>query len=179
MDYLASLLVFLCASIDRIPPIISMTFPIGSLCFSYYCLCCIGILAMEKRFDSLSTFLYLVFWQWKNELISCLHFVLVSWNGKTFLFVIPVYVVLVFWQWKNDLIHCLHFYIWYPGNGKTFFVLFMSTLYWYPGNGKTKSFPYLRFYNWYLGKGRAFWSFLYALAFGIRAMKKGNHDFVI
>jgi hypothetical protein len=96
-----------------------------------------------------------------------------------FLFVIHVCIVLVFWQWKNDLIPCLHFYIWYPGNGKTFFVLFMSALYWYPGNGKMKSFPCLHFYNWYPGKGRAFWSFLYAFSFGIQAMKKGNHDFSI
>jgi hypothetical protein len=59
-----------------------------------------------------------------------------------------------------------------------FFVLFMSTLYWYPDNGKNEIIS-LHFYNWYPGKGRAFCSFLYAFAFGIWEMKKGNHDFSI
>jgi hypothetical protein len=78
----------------------------------------------------------LVFWQWKNDLIS-----------------LSAFLYLVFWQWKNDLISCLHFCIgilamekridfmsaflyWYPGMEKRFYLLFMSALYWYSGNGK-------------------------------------------
>jgi hypothetical protein len=34
-----------------------------------------GILAMERRNDIMSAFFfYLVFWQWKNEMTSSLHF---------------------------------------------------------------------------------------------------------
>jgi hypothetical protein len=119
MDYLTSLLVFLCALTDRIFAIISMTFPIGSLHFSYCCLRCIGILAMEKRFDSLSAFLYLVFWQWKNKLISCLHFCIgiMEWKNVFFCYSclrcisilamekrfdsLSTFLYLVSWKWKN------------------------------------------------------------------------------
>jgi hypothetical protein len=129
MDYLASLLVFLCALTDRIPAIISMTFPNGSL-HSLTVVCIV-----------------LVSWQWKNDLISCLHFILVSWKWKNdfnfhvciFIFGIlamekrfnflSAFLYLVSWKWKN-----------------VFYLLFMSALYWYPGNGKTNSFPCLCFY---------------------------------
>jgi hypothetical protein len=35
---------------------------------------------------------------------------------------LPKHFVLVFGQWKNKLIHVFIWY-WYPGNGKTFFLL--------------------------------------------------------
>jgi len=59
----------------------------------YSCMCCIGIMEMEKRIDIMSAFLYRY-----------------PRNGKMFLFVIPVYVVFVFWQWKNELISSTFLY---------------------------------------------------------------------
>jgi len=139
MDYLVSWLVFLCALTDSILEIISLTFPIGSLHFSYCCLCCIGIKAMEKWIDFLLAFFsYWVFWQWRNKMTPCLHFFILGilamekWNdfmSAFFIFRIlamkkqndfmSTFYYLVFWQWKNRMTSCLHFYIWHSTNGKT------------------------------------------------------------
>jgi hypothetical protein len=119
MDYIASLLVFLCALTVRIHAIISMNFPNGSL-HSLTMVCVV-----------------LVSWKWKNDLIFCLHF----YNGilemeKHFYL---LFLFALYWypgNGKNDLIFCLHFYNGILEMEKLFYLLFLSALYWYPGNGK-------------------------------------------
>jgi hypothetical protein len=47
----------------------------------------------------------LTFWQWKNDLIPCLHFIFgILEMEKRFFCDIHVWVVLVSWQWKNEII---------------------------------------------------------------------------
>jgi hypothetical protein len=70
-------------------------------------------------------YIYLVFWQWKNEMNSSLHFTFgILAMGKMIdflsafyigvremknIFCIPVCVVLVSWQWKTNSFPCLRF----------------------------------------------------------------------
>jgi hypothetical protein len=86
----------------------------------YSCLRCMGILAREKRFDSLSA-IFICILEWKNVFVFFLSalFGILAMEKRFFLFVIPVCVVWVFWQWKNDLILCLQF-LFVSWNGKTF-----------------------------------------------------------
>jgi len=121
--WLASLLVFLCDLTVRIPVIISMTFPNGSL----------RSLTM--------VYVVLVSWQWKNDLISCLHF----YNGilETEKCFYLLFLSVLYWyvgNGKNNLISCLHFYNGILEMVKCFYFLFLSALYWYPGNGKNDRF---------------------------------------
>jgi hypothetical protein len=85
----------------------------------YFCLFCIGILVMERGFESMSAFLYLVFWQWKNKLISCLHFCIgiLEWKIVFICYSclrcigilameerfdsLPAFLYLVSWKWKK------------------------------------------------------------------------------
>jgi hypothetical protein len=101
MDYLASLLVFLCALTIRISVIISMNFPNGYLCFSYCGLHCISILAMEKQIDFMSAFLY---WYPGMEkgfyLLSCLHCIGTLAMEKQFDSLFS-FLYLVSWKWKK------------------------------------------------------------------------------
>jgi len=119
-------------------------------------------------------FLYLVLWQWKNEINSCLHFFIgYSGNGKMKWFHVCIFFIyLVFWQWKNEMTSCLHFYIGYSSNGKTKW--FHACIFYivYSGNEKMKWFhvcifyylvfrqwknrmtTHLHFYIWHFGNGK-------------------------
>jgi hypothetical protein len=68
----------------------------------------------------------LVFWQWKNELISCLHFCI-----GICIFIFGILAM----EKRIDFMSA--FLYWYPGMEKHFYLLFLSALYWYSGNGKT------------------------------------------